>query len=342
MTTLENYQLTSSAGLTLELLNYGARVRALKIPINGKETNVVLGYEKDQDYLKDEFYMGASIGRFSNRIHGGSITINNEKFPLAINESQGMNTLHGGDNGFDKRYWQLHEVSKERIEFKLLSPHLDQGFPGNLDVRAIYTVEDLGFSIQYTAISDKDTLVSICNHAYFNLDGFNAEQQHTLHDQQLFIDAHSYLPLNKNSVPIGHYQNVTQSPFDFHHPNFINHHSNLADCLDSKHPQIELVGGLDHTFVLNRTGENTIETVAQLYSKKTDLALSVKTTQAAMHVYTGNYLNNKYLKNSGICLETQGFPDAPNHKIFPSSVLAAGEKYSHKTEYNFHTNFLNS
>jgi len=336
---LQIYQLKTSSGLVLELLNFGARVRSLTIPVNNKNLNMVLGYDDIKDYLSDKFYVGASIGRFCNRIHGGAVSINNKKFKLPINEPEHQNTLHGGLSGFDKCIWERVSHSENHIEFKHFSPHLDQGFPGNLDVRAIYKVEKLGFSIEYTAVSDQDTLVNLCNHSYFNLNGFDQRLQSTITEHTLFVNSKNFLALNHNNVPKGDIHEVSNTPFDFSKNSDLRKNRSLKSSLESKHSQIQSTRGLDHTYVLGNSEERNLTHAAQLYSRISDIALDISTTQIGLHIYTGNYLQGHYLKHSGICFETQGFPNSPNEKNFPSAILRAGEKYSQISLYNFQKNY---
>ena len=332
---LKNFQLKTSTGLELDLLNYGARVHSLRIPINGEKINIALGYENIKHYLDDEYYLGATIGRFGNRLHGGKITLNGLNFNLLINEIDNANTLHGGHKGFDKQYWDVIDSSNQFIEFKFLSPHLDQGFPGALDVRARYSVENLGFTVEYSATCNQDTLVNLCNHTYFNLDGFNHNGTNSIVDHQLLVYLDKFLQLNDKQVPSGVFQNVTDTPFDFRVVSTDSLGNKISKTLESEHPQIKLASGLDHTFIKRADYKNSFQKVTQLYSSKSNIALKVYTTQPGVHIYSGNYLHNRFNKHSGICFETQGYPDAPNHKHFPSSLLKAGEKYHHKTTYQF-------
>jgi len=332
MNSINNYLLKTKQGLELNLLNFGARIHSLTIPINGKKTNLVLGYQNLQDYLNDAYYLGATVGRFCNRIHGGELSINEQKFKLPLNEIGKSNTLHGGPKGFDKCFWKLLEISEFSIEFQLISPHLDQGFPGNLEVRARYEVENLGFTVEYIAKSDQDTIINLCNHTYFNLDGVKAGELANIKDHELRLYLTEYLPLNQNNVPNGNIQNVIDSPFDFANKN--NKRRKISTLLNSEHPQISLTGGLDHTFI-TQNKVSVLQKVAQLYSTKTNIELEVSTNQIATHVYSGNYLDNQFGKNAGICFETQAYPDSPNHAHFPSAILKKGETYHHKTTYQF-------
>lgn len=339
MSHITQHTLKTSNGFELSLLNYGARVHSINFPLGAKKINLALGYQKLEDYLSDEFYMGATVGRFCNRIHGGKVSFNNQTFNLPMNDTMHANTLHGGAKGFDKCFWETLEQTEQSIKFRLHSPHLDQGFPGNLDVWASYSVEDLGFSVEYSAICDQETIVNLCNHSYFNLDGFDNKISSNITNLQLLLAAKQFLPLTENKVPNGKIQSVVDTPF-----NFLDSHANsrgkaITQILESKHPQIELAGGLDHTFVNDNVNDGEdgkkLRLVAQLYSKKTNIAMSVSSSQSALHVYTGNYLNHQFSKHAGICFETQGFTDSPNHENFPTALLRAGEVYSHKTIYKF-------
>ncbi len=343
---LKTYQLKTEQGLELSLLNYGARLCSAKIPnpksSQSNKLEMLLAYPKPEDYLTDEFFMGSTIGRFCNRIHGGNALINGEAIELAINEKKCSNTLHGGNKGFDKAYWDATCISEQCIEFNLLSPDSDQGFPGQLLVKARYTVNNLDIIVEYFASSDKDTLVNLCNHAYFNLDGLDDTRHGSIATQKLFIAADKFLPLTHNKVPTGDIQNVSNTKFDFTSNGDTDSFKEINPTLKSKNQQIQQAGGLDHTFVLNTDNNNKLRHAATLASTCSQISLEVHTTQNTVHVYTGNYLHSSFNKFSGICFETQNFPDSPNHKHFPDALLKAGEKYYHKTIYRFKTNLIDN
>ena len=325
------FTLKNKNGIVSQITNYGGRVVNLFIPDkNGVFEDVVLGYDSAQDYLeKPDHFFGAVIGRYGNRIANGKFTIDDKEFLLEKNEEE--NQLHGGNRGFHAVVWKAKQISESSLELTYFSKHLDQGFPGNLEVKVVYMLTDENeLKIEYFAVSDEKTVVNFTNHSYFNLSGdFN----NTIENHLFQIKADHYLPVNDKMIPIGNLENVRNSPFDFRKL------KTLKKTLSKQYKQIELGSGFDHNFVLNDVNSDF---VAKLIDSVSRRSLEVYTTEPGMQFYSGNHLNNiegkdniLYQKRTAFCLETQHFPDSPNQSSFPSTLLLPGEKYFSRTIYKF-------
>ncbi|WP_158838273.1 aldose epimerase family protein [Polaribacter sp. L3A8] len=325
------FTLKNKNGIVSQITNYGGRVVNLFVPDkNGVFKDVVLGYDSAKDYLeKPDHFFGAIIGRYGNRIANGKFSIDNNEFLLAKNESE--NQLHGGEKGFHAVVWQAKQLSDSTLELTYFSKHLDQGFPGNLEVKVVYTLTDKNeLQIEYSAISDAKTVVNLTNHSYFNLSGdFNKSIENHLFQ----IKASHYLPVNDKMVPLGSLENVTNSPFDFRKL------KTLKKVINKEHQQIVLGSGFDHNFVLDDVNAGF---VAKVVDEKSGRSLEVYTTEPGVQFYSGNHLNNLegkndilYQKRAAFCLETQHFPNSPNQTSFPSTLLLPREKYFSRTIYKF-------
>ncbi|QXP62773.1 aldose epimerase family protein [Polaribacter sp. HaHaR_3_91] len=325
------FTLKNKNGIVSQITNYGGRVVNLFVPDkNGVFKDVVLGYDSAKDYLeKPDHFFGAIIGRYGNRIANGKFSIDNNEFLLAKNESE--NQLHGGEKGFHVVVWQAKQLSDSTLELTYFSKHLDQGFPGNLEVKVVYTLTDKNeLQIEYSAISDAKTVVNLTNHSYFNLSGdFNKSIENHLFQ----IKASHYLPVNDKMVPLGSLENVMNSPFDFRKL------KTLKKVINKEHQQIVLGSGFDHNFVLDDVNAGF---VAKVVDEKSGRSLEVYTTEPGVQFYSGNHLNNLegkndilYQKRAAFCLETQHFPNSPNQTSFPSTLLLPREKYFSRTIYKF-------
>lgn len=329
------FTLKSESGMICKVVNYGATIRELWVPDkDGVLVDVVLGFDSLEEYEKQNsnYYFGSIIGRYANRISSGKISIDGRTYQLSVNEAGRMNTLHGGFEGFHTKvfdaFFDEFNSNDATLVLKYTSPDGEEGFPGNLNVIITYTLSDSQLSIEYQATTDKPTLVNLTQHSYFNLSA-----QETVLDHYLMIDADFYTSVDENLIPTGEVKPVEHSLFDFRKPR------KIGEAIQ----QILGTGltGYDLNFVLNgKTGE--LRSVAELIDKKTGICLKVYTTQPGLQLYTGNYLSNVrgkkgriYNKYAGVCLETQNFPDAPNHKNFPSALLLPEQIYSHKTIYKF-------
>lgn len=331
------YSLTNSNGMTAEIINYGGIVVSLKVPDkNGKLDDVVLGYDNLESYLVNKPYFGAIIGRFANRIENASFELNGVEYKVAKND--GENHLHGGIVGFDKVIWNVKpsESCEEALELTYLSKDGEEGYPGNLKVKVIYTLtEDNSFKIEYFATTDKNTVVNLTNHSYFNLSGHNSGN---ILDHQIMLNADNFTVADQYSIPTGEIRNVKGSPMDLTKLTLV------GESIDSSDEQIQFGKGYDHNWVLNRYGEG-LEKAAEVYDKKSGRRMEVFTTKPGIQFYTGNYIQPTevgkggvhYDKRFGLCLETQYFPNSIKHKNFPSPILKEGEEYSHCTIYKFST-----
>lgn len=328
------FTLKSESGMICKIINYGATIRELWVPDkNGELVDVVLGFDSLEEYEKQnsKYYFGSVIGRYANRISGGKISVDGNIYQLPLNET-GMNTLHGGFEGFHTKVFDAFFdepcSNGATLVLKYTSIDGEEGFPGNLDVTVTYRLNDFQLSIEYQAITDKPTIVNLTQHSYFNLSA-----QDTILDHYLMINADSYTPADEGLIPTGEIRPVEGSLFDFRKPRMIG--KAVQEILKTG------LVGYDSNFVLKgKTGD--LRFAAELIEKKTGRSLKVYTTQPGLQLYTGNYLSGVrgkkgriYNKFAGVCLETQNFPDAPNHKNFPSALLLPGELYNHKTVYKF-------
>ena len=317
----------SSSKVTAEILNYGAVLRSLKVKKDDKEIDVVLGFDTLNEYLVASGRFGAIIGRFANRINNGEFFIDGIKYQVSKNRNG--NCLHGGVVGFDKKVWDF-QLFDNALELKLFSPDGEEGFPGNLDVCVRYSVDDEGLQIEYSCISDKDTLVNFTNHAYFNLNG---EGVGNVDNHKLTLWASCYTPSDSRCMVLGTVEPVNETPMDLRSPTVI------ASRMDSSFEQLRK--GFDHNFAIDNA-DGTLRTAALASSNTTGITMTVETDQPGIQFYTANSAPStpgkggaEYGKHHAFCLETQGFPDAPNHPDFPDSILRPGQQYDHTTRFCF-------
>lgn len=322
-TDVKNILLKNNSGLELSILNYGATIQSLKVPSkNGSKVNVVAGLYKPEDYTEDLYKkhnicLGASIGRYAGRISGGKFTIHDKVYTLPV--KYGLH-LHGGNEGFDKKIWNIDTISDDQTSVTLSyeSKHLEEGYPGNLKVSVTYTLVDFKVDITFKATTDKSTVINLTNHAYFNLDG-----QGTILNHELQINNTHHLEVDSNLFPTGKVLPSKQTRFDYSKSSVINRK-------DFK--------GFDDTFVL---GDE--ELAAILTSKITGIEMRITTNQPALVIYTKDKfpaipLSANYMDYPAICFEAQNFPDAPNNKNFPSCLLNPEETYENKTRFSFSIN----
>lgn len=319
-----SFELSNENGMKVQIINYGATVTSLQIPLeNGKLADVVLGFDNLEAYLESYNlpsapYFGTTVGRYAGRINKGNFTLNDTTFQLAGNNNG--NTLHGGNEGFGKKVWSFTNLThgiNPSITLRLLSENLDENFPGELQVGLTYTLtEENELTLEYKAITTEDTIINLTHHSYFNLNGHDS----SVLDQEMFVNSDKILETNPDNIPSGNFTNLSGHAFDFRSP---------KNC-----PAV-----IDNSFVI----ESKNEIAATLFSTKNNLKMNVFTDQPSVHVYVGGNCfdtlkgkeNADYHPSSGICFETQNFPDAPNHAHFPSSVLKKGEQYHQKTVYQF-------
>ena len=322
-------QLTNSNDMTVQFMDWGATWLSCKVPVNSELREVLLGC-KVEDYPHQTAYLGASIGRYANRIANAQFELGERTIQLVAN--QGKHQLHGGKEGFDKRRWKVEECGQNFVRFSLVSPDGDQGFEGNVKANVIYTLTDENsVKIEYEAESDKDTALNLTNHAYFNLE--NAEQGSDVRNHTLRLNADFYLPVDGEGIPNSPLKHVVNTSFDFR----------VAKPIAQDFQQGEQVvtKGYDHSFIVNKAWQKPC---ALLTSPNEDLSLEVLTSQAALQVYTGNYLagtptreGDTYQDFSGIALETQCLPDTPNHPEWQNygGIQKIGERYYQWTEFRF-------
>lgn len=328
------YTLVGENGIGMKVTNYGARVVALCVPDgNGKPLDVVLGYDNLNDYINlPESFFGAAIGRYGNRIGDAKFTLDSVEYKL--NNNDGKNHLHGGIKGFCDEIWDAKKLSDSKIQFTYLSVDGEEGYPGNLNVTMTYELTpDNAFKITYNATTDKATVCNLTHHSYFNLSGEGAE---TINDHLLMINADTYTPVDSTLIPTGEIAPVSSTPFDFSAP------MPIGSRVDEENEQLAFGKGYDHNWVLNRVGDEVV-VVASLYSPVSNIKMEVLTDQPGIQFYGGNFLNGTvtgksgkpYVYRSGLCLETQHFPDSPNIPEFPTTTLLPGETYKHLCEYKF-------
>lgn len=326
-------ELSNSCGMRVTFMDIGATWLSCKLCVNDEEREVLLGVSNMADFESHKTYLGATVGRFANRIAGGRFTIGQERYQTLIN--QGDNVLHGGPEGFNKRRWNVDQLSDASVCFSLLSPNNDQGFPGNVAVAVTYTLtESNEVIIRYTAKTDRATPVNLTNHAYFNLE--NAEQGSDCRNHSLTIAADYYLPTNEQGIPLGRFVSVDETSFDFRNEKTVG-----CDFLSDE--QQLAAKGYDHCYIFNPI-RAVKEPVAELKNSDRSIKMSVYTDKPAMQFYTGNWnagtprrISGEYCDYSAIALETQLLPDSPNHPEWPtpSSILQPGELYQYQTSYKF-------
>jgi len=340
------YTLANGAGLTVKLLTYGGIVQSVLVPDGrGRSVNVALGFPTLADYVAHNspaagggVYFGALIGRFANRIAKGMFTLDGVTYQVPVNNNG--NALHGGTIGFDKKIWTAStESSADSVSLHLeyVSPDGEMGFPGNLATRATYTLDNSGrLALKFHATTDKATVVNLTNHSYWNLAG---ESSGAVYGQQLYLNASHYTPVDSTQIPTGAILPIAGTPLDFTHPTTIGAH------IAADNPQLLIGQGYDLNWVLNEHGGGALAPAARAVDTHSGRTLTVWTTQPGVQFYSGNFLtgaligtgDTAYRQSYGFALETQHYPDAPNHPNFPSTVLRPGQTYEHTTVYQLST-----
>ncbi len=332
------YILSNNNGMTVGIMNYGGAIVSWTAPDrNGKYQDITLGCDSVGGYVKGVPYFGAIVGRYGNRIAKGKFSLDGKTYTLAVNNIG--NHLHGGIKGFDKVLWTAMPAAGDEPSLRLTYTSKDgeEGYPGNLAVEVVYTLQkDNSLKIDYKATTDKKTVVNLTNHAYFNLSG---NGDNTILDHELVLNADKFLPVDKTLIPTGELKPVTGTPFDFTKNAKIGTRIN-----DTTNIQIQYGGGYDHAWVLTDTSK-TLKLAATVTEPTSGRVMEVLTTEPAIQFYTGNFLNGEvvgkggtaYKRRSGLCLETEHYPDSPNKTKFPSTVLKPGEVYQTTTVYKFST-----
>jgi aldose 1-epimerase len=330
---IQIYTLTNSHGLEAKIITYGGAVVSLKTPDkSGKMGDIVNGFDSLAGYLQPEPYFGALIGRYGNRIGKAQFSLGGKEYHLPKND--GANTLHGGERGFDKRVWTARELPDSGLELTYLSKDGEEGFPGNLKATVVYHLTDANeLKIEYTATTDKDTVVNLTNHTYFNLRGAGESD---ILGHLMMLNADKFTPVDAGLIPTGELRPVAGTPFDFRKPTAI------GSRIEQNEEQLKLGKGYDHNWVLNRSG-NGLSLAARVEEPTSGRVMEVHTTELAIQFYTGNFLDGTlkgkggkaYGHRSAFCLETQHYPDSPNKPAFPSTELKPGQTYHSTTVYKF-------
>jgi aldose 1-epimerase len=333
-TPVEIYTLKSGS-IEAHIITYGGIVQSLKVPDkNGKVDDIVLGFDSIDGYAggakPNPAFFGALIGRYGNRIAGGKFALDGKTYEIPKIEP--TNALHGGTKGFDKVVWKGKEIA-HGVELTYVSPDGDQGFPGKLTTVVRYTLEGKDLKIDYSATTDKDTVVNLTNHSYFNLAG---QGNGDILKHEVKINASRYTPVDDNLIPTGELASVEGTPFDFRKATAV------GARIEADNDQIKKGHGYDHNWVLDSAGKKFAE-AAEVYDPSSGRVLQVLTDEPGVQFYTGNFLDGsltgkegkKYVHRAALCLETQHFPDSPNHPKFPSTELKAGQKYHTVTVFRF-------
>jgi len=330
------YTLKNSGGMTMHVTNFGCRIVSLTAPDrDGHFADIMLGYDILEEYLRDKRHYGAVVGRYGNRVAGGKFSIDGYSYQLTQNRPP--NHLHGGDGGFEYRIWDTEALMRgDAVGLKLRYSSKDgeEGYPGNLDATVCYWLtNDDELRIEYSATTDKPTPINLTNHSYFNLAGAGNGD---ILGHELMLAADHFTPVDQALIPTGELRPVAGTPFDFAKP------MPIGARVDADDRQIKYGGGYDHNFVFSRW-DGKLRLVGTLYDPKSGRFMEMLTTEPGVQFYCGNFLNDndigkggkRYGRRSGLCLETQHFPDSPNKPQFPSCILRPDERYHHVTIYRF-------
>lgn len=329
--TVEIYTLTNVHGVQARIMTYGATLVSLKAPDRaGKLANIVLGFDSLEPYLAGVPYYGATVGRYANRIARAQFVLDGKTYQLAAND--GPNSLHGGKRGFDKRIWKAETLPASEgngVRFTYVSAAGEEGYPGELTVHAVYKLDDQdNLELEYRATSTAPTPVNLANHAYFNLTG---DPNNPVLDHVLTLHADRFTPVDATLIPTGELRPVSGTPFDFTTPHVVGARIGATD------EQLTLGHGYDHNWVINRTAPG-LALAAVVTDPKSGRSLEVRTTQPGVQFYSGNFMNGKpagagsvFAYRTGLCLETQHFPDSPNQASFPSTILRPGQVFHERT-----------
>ena len=330
------FVLKNTSGAEVKIIEFGAVVTSLKIPDrSGKIEDIVLGYDKLEDYVNGTSYFGAIVGRYGNRIGKGKFVLDGKEYQLSVND--GENHLHGGKVGFNKVLWKGESVKSElgeSVKLTYQSKDGEEGYPGNADITVTYTLtENNELIIDYSAVTDKPTIMNPTHHSYFNLSG---NFQNTILDNELMIDADYFTPVDNGLITTGELAEVKNTPMDFTKP------EKIGKRINDKFEQLSFGKGYDHNWVINNyTGQ--VKMIANLYDSTSGRFMEILTDQPGLQFYSGNFLNGtsvgkkgeKYNYRTGLCLEAQVYPDSPNKANFPNAHLNPNETYKQKTIYKF-------
>jgi aldose 1-epimerase len=325
------FELRNSKGMIACVHNWGATLYELHVPSSiGRTADVVLGFDDMTGYLSDSNqYFGCTAGRYANRIANGQFTIGADSYQLATNN--GPNHLHGGTRGLDKVIWTAAVTSSSSVRFSYTSPDGEEGYPGEVAIIVTYTLtNENALVIEYEADTTAPTHLNLTHHSYFNLSGAGSG---TVLDHELQVFASRYTPTDETMIPTGEIRPIASTPFDFRIPTSLRKHTETLSATAAL--------GIDHNFVLEGT-PGALRTAAYLHDPASRRSMTVHTTEPGLQIYTGNYLfgqtgksEQTYAQRSAICLEAQHFPDSPNHRGFPTTLLQPGDTYNQRTEYRF-------
>ena len=313
---LQVIQLSDGENLTAEILPFGAIIKSIKF----KKQEMTLSVDDPQYYLENPFYLGATVGRYANRIAKGRFSLSGTQYQLEANN--GPNSLHGGVKGFNKVLWQVTKQTESEVELYYCSPDGEQGFPGELQVWQTISAKNGELTLHFKAITNKETLVNFTNHCYFNLDGSESINEHFVQ-----INTDRYLPIDTTSIPLNEAALVCGTCFDFTKP------AQVGEALSAVHPQLEAGNGFDHCYIFN--DDSSLKTMATLTSPHTNVSLTLKSTQPGMQLYTANFVGSPFKARQALCFEAQNWPDAPNRENFPKANLLPAEKYEQVIIYSF-------
>ncbi|HZY78824.1 MAG TPA: aldose epimerase family protein [Cyclobacteriaceae bacterium] len=332
----KTYTLSNAAGMKVTITPIGGHVMSIQLPDkNGGLTDVVLGYDSAKEYIGGKGFYGSTVGRYGNRIAKAKFNLEGKEYQLSANN--GENSLHGGPGGFHNVRWTGKEITTyegKAVELTYLSKDGEEGYPGNLNVKVVFSLTDSNeLKIQYEATTDKTTVVNLTNHSYFNLAG---EGNGDILNHEIAINADKFLPVDKGFIPTGELRPVKGTPFDFLQPH------KIGERINADEEQVKTGLGYDHNFILNKKSPDELSLVAKVSEPTSGRMMEVWSTEPGVQFYTGNFLNGApgkggkpYNYRGGFCLETQHFPDSPNQPAFPSTVLKPGETYKTTTIYKF-------
>ncbi len=313
---LQVIQLSDGENLAAEILPFGAIIKSIKF----KKQEMTLSVDDPQYYLENPFYLGATVGRYANRIAKGRFNLSGTQYQLEANN--GPNSLHGGVKGFNKVLWQVTKQTESEVELYYCSPDGEQGFPGELQVWQTISAKNGELTLHFKALTNKETLVNFTNHCYFNLDGSESINEHLVQ-----INTDRYLPIDTTSIPLNEAALVCGTCFDFTKP------AQVGEALSAVHPQLEAGNGFDHCYIFN--DDSSLKTMATLTSPHTNVSLTLKSTQPGMQLYTANFVGSPFKARQALCFEAQNWPDAPNRENFPKANLLPAEKYEQVIIYAF-------
>lgn len=328
------FTLKNSNGVKVQITNYGGKIVSIIVPDSqGNMRDVVLGYDSIDEYVNGNPSFGATIGRYANRIAKGKFSINGQEYTLATNN--GLNHLHGGIKGFRYKVWDVVDKNDKLLRIKYLSKDMEEGYPGNLEIFVTFTLLDTdSLQIVYEAKTDKPTVVNLTNHSFFNLTG---EGIGNILGHYLLINADSFTPVDETLIPTGEIRSLNDSPFDFREL------TRIGDRINHDDRQLKFGNGYDHNYVLKKDGIGRLTFAARLIDPKSGRTMEVYTTEPGLQFYSGNFLDGKDIGKDGkvygfrtaLCLETQHYPDSPNHLNFPTTLLNPGQTFQSTTIYKF-------